>query len=68
MRPIAIGPCRDLSHEGHEIVLAGRPVPGGLLTIWRCPFDGWGGYWHDLRRDPQRSIGGGPVLEALPST
>jgi hypothetical protein len=71
VRPIAIGPCRDLSHEGHETVVSGHPVgperrPRGLLTLWRCPVEGWGGFWHDLGRDPQVSIGGGPSLETLP--
>jgi len=72
MRPTAIGPCRTLAHEGHEVVMTGHPVgpdgnPRGLLTLWRCPVEGWGGFWHDLRRVPERDgVGGGPGLEALP--
>lgn len=73
MRPIAVGPCPGpRAHEGHETIVSGVAVPDarprGLLTIWRCPVEGWGGYWHDLRRDPLRDgIGGGPSLESLPS-
>jgi hypothetical protein len=70
VRPIAIGPCRDLGHEGHEVLASGVEVPDarprGLLTLWRCPVEGWGGFWHDLRRTPEVAIGGGPDLDVLP--
>jgi hypothetical protein len=72
VRPVAIGDCPGAgAHEGHEVIASGRPVgppghPRGLLTVWRCPVDGWGGYWHDFGRDPMKGIGGGPVLETLP--
>jgi len=73
VRPLAIGPCAGpRAHEGHEVIMRSHPVPEGrprgLLTLWRCPVDGWGGYWHDLARDPARDgIGGGPGLDALPA-
>jgi hypothetical protein len=63
VRPLAIGPCEGpKAHEGHEVILAGRPIPRenrarGLLTVWRCPVEGWGGYWHDLGRRAE-DVGG----------
>jgi hypothetical protein len=74
VRPIGFG-CQDLSHP-HDVIVRGRRVEGpdgygtvGLLTLWRCPVvHGLGGYWHDLRRDPERDgVGGGPGLDVLPS-
>lgn len=70
MRPIGFG-CQE-HHHAHELIVAGRPVPdgpgvAGLLTLWRCPtVHGLGGYWHDLRRNPETSAGSGPPLDSIP--
>jgi hypothetical protein len=72
VRPIAVGPCPGAgAHEGHQVIAAGVPVgpegnPRGLLTIWYCPVDRWGGYWHDLRYRAEDRGGAGPSLEELP--
>ena len=68
MRPIALGPCSDTRHDGHDVVVRSYPVgpqghPRGLLTLWRCPVEGWGGFWHDLGHDP---MGHPPIGGPLP--
>jgi hypothetical protein len=50
--------------SGHPVPRADHPR--GLLTLWRCPFDGWGGYWHDLARRAEDVGGTGPPLDTLP--
>lgn len=73
MRPLAVGPCPGAgAHGGHEVIVSGHPVPStdhlrGLLTVWRCPVDGWGGYWHDLARRAEDVGGSGPPLDELPA-